>query len=261
MFLFERFRPARQYRQRADDLLIAGDKRRCRVGEAGTGAGDRNALGRKARILAGIRNQQRHATLQHPLASCRCAWLVGRLESEARLEPEPVVVHPAHVGIIGVAQYRRKLRQLIQRGVGVAIEQAQFRAHHRVLVLSALRTEHCAHKYTHPIVSIGEIDELDSSTNRSIEDKQLTTQVPPVLGHRISLDITLGAFPSYLLPGEYRHTTSQRVAGRRRNCSISLFGPRLTRRMRSQMPGNYEIVDQCFRASFNWLRNDFPRKL
>ena len=122
MLRLESVRRARQHRQRANDLHVTGKQRNSGIGKAGIGVGQRYAGGREAWILAGIRDEQRLALLHHPLAGRGRARLVARTESVERPEPKPVVVHPAQVGVVGIAQHCGKLGQLVQPGVGVAIE-------------------------------------------------------------------------------------------------------------------------------------------
>ena len=85
-----------------------------------------------------IGDQQRLAFLQHPLAGGRGARLLDALEAEPRLEPEAVEVHPADVGVVGAAQHRGQLRQLIESGIGIAVEDVEFRMQKRLLILKEL---------------------------------------------------------------------------------------------------------------------------
>ena len=68
VFLVEPVRLPRQNRQRADNLLRAGDERRSGIGAARLGASQFDPLGRKSRILPCIVDQQRFAILHGPLA-------------------------------------------------------------------------------------------------------------------------------------------------------------------------------------------------
>src|SRR5208282_2518237 len=98
----------------------------------------RNAFRRKARIVPGIANQQRLSLVDHPLACRRRGHLFLRLEAELRLEPKSAEIHPPNVGVVGRAQHRGQLRQLIERRVGVAIEDVEVRTRNHPLEFSGL---------------------------------------------------------------------------------------------------------------------------
>ena len=129
MFRLELVWLARQHRQRADHLLVAADQRHCRIREAGIGARQRDALGRKAAdpcSASAISSGSPFSSIHwHAVLARGCSVA---LKPEPRLEPQPVEIHPADVGVVGVAQYRGELGELVQRRIRVAVEDSHLRA-------------------------------------------------------------------------------------------------------------------------------------
>jgi hypothetical protein len=105
-----------------------------------------NRFGSRARgILAGIADQEGFTLFQHPLAGGGRARLLSPLESEARLKPQVVEVHPAYVGIVRDAQNGGKFGQFVQCRVRIAIEEVKFRVGSECLKIAELLTLHRTH--------------------------------------------------------------------------------------------------------------------
>ena|SRR5580658_331731 len=54
--------------------------------------------------------------------------LLRGVEAVPRLEPQAIPIQESNVGELGATEYGRKLRQLIQRRVGVSIQAGEIRA-------------------------------------------------------------------------------------------------------------------------------------
>ena len=145
------FRIARQHSQGSHHLLRAGDQRNAHIGAAWFRAKQWNTGRREAAVLRGIANQQRLALFQQPMVGSSRARLLLRIETESRLEPQAIEIHPADVRIISVTQHGGELGKLVQRRVGVAVEHLEFLPQSYREMIDGMLSLHCVHKiHDHP---------------------------------------------------------------------------------------------------------------
>src|SRR6185503_11627771 len=137
-----------QHRQRAYDLLRAGDERSSRIRKTWASAVERNPLGQKPWIFAGVVDEQRSAFFKCPMTAGTGARLLDSLEAIARLEPKTVVICPSDVGVICPTENRGELDKLIKCRIRIAVENTEFGMRKRIRGFKPLGALHRKHSYT-----------------------------------------------------------------------------------------------------------------